>query len=134
MKCDYCQSTEQTGERCGKCGAPLPKGDTKRLEPFFYRGYIVWDMLDYARDVYITQFWLGEKLIESIEIPRQIMREFVKEGESSLSFIYGLLEVAQGKEEVMRIEEMNSKYPASFEIRRIENEYLQTFRRQMVDK
>ena len=71
MKCEFCKTERQNGEYCDKCGAKLPERKTFdqywKSEPFYYNGYIVYEIRDFSRDLYEVQFWLGMELIERIE-------------------------------------------------------------------
>lgn len=120
MICEYCHSEGQTGKCCSKCGAPT-REEIKRGTPFLYNGYIVWLGRDYSRDTCDVSFYLGERLVQTISVPYRNLREFVPEGCDSMDFFYKLLTVAIGEVEVLRVKEMNTKSPAMFEIRRIEN-------------
>ena len=120
MICEYCHSEGQTEARCNKCGAPT-SAEVKRSTPFLYNGYIVCLGRDYSRDIYEASFFLGERLVQTISVPHRNLRDFVPEGCDSMDFFYKLLTVAIGEVEVLRVKEMNTKNPATFEIRKIEN-------------
>ncbi len=126
MICEYCRTSDQQGANCQKCGAELPHTVSKS-DPFFYNGYIVYVSNEYSSDLLSAYFYLGERLVEVIKIPRRTLREFVNEGEDYMQFFFELFKVSQGETEVLRVQEMNNIYPATFEIRRIENQYLRTF-------
>ena len=126
MICEYCRSEGQTGENCQKCGANLPTAQN-RGERFFYNGYMCYVSHNCAEDAISVYFFLGERLAEVIKIPYITLREFVPEGCEFMPFFYELLKVQIGEVEVCRVQEMNKPYPAMFESRKIENQYLQTF-------
>lgn len=131
MNCQYCQTEGQSGNNCGSCGAPLKKQKDKafpsdwKSEPFFYNGYIVYELRHYQRDTYEVQFWLGMELIERIEIAHQTLKERVHEGCDTMPFFWELFLVARGEQEAMVYYEKNKKYPAMFLITRTENEYIE---------
>lgn len=127
MKCEYCGTHNDGKERCAGCGAPLSHevNETKsvvRSGPDFFNGYIVYWLNNPWEDMLEVQFWLGHDLIERFQVSRTVLRELVPEGQDALPFFWDLLLVAQGEKEVLRIKEKNSKLPATFEIRRVENE------------
>ena len=124
MICEYCRSEGQTGDNCRKCGAKLQTAQN-RGEPFFYNGYMCYACRDFSEDTISVYFFLGERLAEVIKVPHVTLREFVPEGCEFMPFFYELLKVQIGAVEVYRVQEMNKPYPAMFEIRRIENEYLE---------
>lgn len=127
MKCEYCLTDNQSGEYCEKCGAKLPiKKDDYKSEPFFYNGYICYAMRHYEKDSFEVQFWLGRELIQRIDIPREIVDEQVPLYCDKMPFFWDLFLVAQGEKEVLEWQEKNTKYPARFEVRRIENEEKQS--------
>lgn len=126
MKCSYCGSVDkvdETGKFCDKCGAPLPekKDDFWKSEPFFYNGYICYTLENRMMDTCEVQFWLGRDLIERISIPRMVLEVNVEPYEDAMWFFWDLFLVAHGEKEVIEYKEKNNKYPASFEVRRIEN-------------
>jgi hypothetical protein len=124
MKCSYCGTDKQTGDRCEKCGAPISRvkeSDRWKSEPFFYNGYIVYYLREMAEDTFECQFWLGKELIERIRVSRAVLEEHIKLYEDSISFFWDLFLLAQGEKEVLVWQEKNTKYPAMFETRRIEN-------------
>lgn len=125
MRCEYCNQ-ENTSNRktCAHCGAELVErkpADVWRSDPFFYNGYMVYLTRDIASDKVGCCFWLGAQLVERFEVPRITLDMLVPEGTDLMPFFWELLLVAQGEQEVLRIQEQNDKYPATFEIRRIEN-------------
>jgi hypothetical protein len=122
MKCEYCHSENQKGDKCGKCGALLPTMNARTSYPFFYNGYMVYVSREFFRDVLAVYFWLGERLIEKVEIPQPTLDEFVKEGEDFMPFFYELLKVARGENEVLNIRALNDKPGVRYEIRRIEEQ------------
>lgn len=129
MNCLYCgRKNDPSLTHCAFCGAELKKVDAKQEDrkygPTFYNGYIVYFIEDWSRCMARVQFWLGVTLVDTIEYNREIAREFVAECEDPMPFIFKLFELSQGKEEVIKVQERNKEYPASFEIRRIENEEL----------
>jgi hypothetical protein len=123
MNCEYCGANDQKEKNCSKCGAPIPekKQDVWKSEPFFYNGYICYTMRDYATDTAEVQFWLGRELIERIVVPLEIVRQRVPDGYDAMGFFWDLFLVAHGEKDVLEWKEKNDKYPASFEVRRIEN-------------
>lgn len=128
MRCEYCLSKSQEGEICGRCGAPLNGGsqvkntlEILKSEPFFYNGYICYSLHDQVNDTVEVQFWLGHDLIERIMVNRDILKYHVPENFDSMAFFWDLFLLAQGEKEVLEIKEKNSVYPATFEVRRVEN-------------
>ena len=124
MKCEYCGSDNQKGELCDKCGAKMPiahKSDIWKSDPFFYNGYIVYCLRDMANDTFECQFWLGMELLERIKVSRVVLDEHVKPYEDAVPFFWDLFLLAHGEKEVLIWQEKNTKYPATFEVRRIEN-------------
>lgn len=127
MKCEYCGTERQSGEYCEKCGAKLPEQKTldqhmHKSEPFFYNGYIVYYLRNYASDTYEAQFWLGMDLVERIVITYSVLSERVPENCDPMPFFWDLFMLAHGEKDVIEYQEKNNKYPARFEIRRIENQ------------
>lgn len=124
MKCEYCQKQNKAGVTyCEFCGAELRerKADMWKSEPFFYNGYICYTLLDHLTDSREVQFWLGQELIERIVVPAAVLEKRVKECESVMPFFWELFQLARGEKEVLEFQELNEKYPATFEVRRIEN-------------
>lgn len=127
MRCEYCHSDKQEGGNCSRCGAPLPEknaeypADPWKSEPFFYNGYICYSLRHYEIDAVEVQFWLGMELIERIEVTSDLVRKWTPEGYDYMSFFWDLFLLAHGDIEVLKYQEKNNKYPAMFEIRRIEN-------------
>lgn len=121
MKCNYCGTENLSEGTCPKCGASITKPDFQKSEPFFYNGYICYSLRYLERDTREVQFWLGNQLVERIEFTLEFMKEFIKEWEDAMPFIWELFLLARGEQEVVKYQEMNSIYPATFEIRRIES-------------
>lgn len=123
MKCEYCQSENQSGEICNRCGAKLPKvnNDVWKSEPFFYNGYICYCLKDYSIDSLEVQFWLGLELIERICVTRELIDSRVAPNEDKMSFFWELFLIAHGEKDVLEWQEKNNKYPAVFLITRREN-------------
>lgn len=124
MVCEYCKSTNKAGDACEKCGAKLPQTDIDgfvKSEPFFYNGYICYTLRHPESDTWEVQFWLGAELIERIVVTRQMLDDKVQPYEDPMCFFWELFLVAHGEQEVMTWQEKNDKYPATFEVRRIEN-------------
>lgn len=122
MNCEYCGSDNQKGKTCEKCGAPMPeKPEMSKSEPFFYNGYICYRLREYATDTVEIQFWLGHELIERIVVPLDVLRARVPEYCDTMPFFWDLFLLARGETEVLKYQELNSKFPATFEVRRIEN-------------
>ena len=67
-------------------------------------------------------FFLGERLIESITVDREVYRKFVPKNEDGRAFIWELFKVAQGEQEVARVQAMNERKSPLFEIKRVETE------------
>jgi len=88
---------------------------------FFYNGYICYTLSYPDRDTREVQFWLGRDLIERIEFTRQFLDEWVPNYCDAMPFVWELFLLARGEQEVVIYQERNNKYPASFEITRIEN-------------
>lgn len=130
MKCEYCGTDEQTGKMCDKCGGPLPEKDRGiwKSEPFFYNGYICYTLRESATDICEVQFWLGRELVERIRVSREFLETRILPYEDSMSLFWDLFLVAHGEKEVLEWKERNNKYPATFEVRRIENAELEWMR------
>lgn len=129
MKCEYCLTENKKDTvYCVNCGAKLSnKKDDWKSEPFLYNGYICYMIRHQERESREVQFWLGYELIERIDIPLEIIEYHVKPYEDCMPFFWDLFLVAHGEKEVLEWQEKNNKYPARFEVRRIENpekEYL----------
>jgi len=116
-KCPNCQSQEF--EEPKSWWRPSPEGQS-----IFYNGYVVWVLHDekFWADRCSFYFYLGDKLVETIVLDRDVMRQFVPEGESVMAFVWDLFRVAVGEEEVLRVQEQNKHRPATFEIRRVPSE------------
>ncbi len=122
MDCKYCGTSQDKSAKCIRCGAPAAEENKERKsEPFFYNGYIVYFIKDFARDLLKYQFWLGVTLVETIQIPIDLLRELVPYGYDEMPVIWKLFEMAQGKDEVLKYQTMNKELPAMFEVRHIEN-------------
>ena len=124
--CAFCGQPFE-GITCASCGSVKKEDAPKEQhwqQPFLHKGYIIWAVTEdpWCYDVITYHFFLGETLVETIQITRDLMREFVPEGEPFLPFLWKLLEVAQGKKEVGRVEVMNRREPAMFEFRRVPTE------------
>jgi hypothetical protein len=120
MKCEYCHSEKQDGKWCGKCGAILPTTNERLSHPFFYNGYMTYVVRDFSRDIISVYFWLGDRLVEKIEVPERTLCEFIKDGEDYMPFFYELLKVALGENEVLSVKGINDRQSARYEIRKIE--------------
>jgi hypothetical protein len=123
MKCKYCGTDKQTGNICEKCGAPIMKKnvDVWKSDPFFYNGYICYTLRAQYEDTCEVQFWLGMELIERIKVSRQVLESHVPEYCDSMPFFWDLFLLAHGEKDVIKWQEKNNKYPATLEVRRIEN-------------
>lgn len=132
MECEYCrQPVEKDILNCTNCGAgvvattdvgglmPLPKDEIVWAQPRAYKGYVVWGYSDYFTEIAVYQFWLGDKIIETIELSREMIKQFVPEHQDSIAFAWELFELTQGEEEVLRIAQQNykGKHPATFDIK-----------------
>lgn len=132
MQCPYCLSSKQDGANCDRCGAPM-NTQTKTAEyyrstPEFYNGYIVYWIRDYLTNTVEAQFWLGLELQERIVLTRDALRDFVPEYQDPMPFMWDLFLLAHGEKDVIEYQEKNNKYPARFEVRRIENPERERFR------
>ena len=67
-------------------------------------------------------FYLGERLVESITVGRELVKKFVEHGTQTMGFIWNLFKLAQGEKKVLKVQERNSKEAACFEIRYIPTE------------
>jgi hypothetical protein len=123
MKCEYCGTDNRGAGRCTACGAKLHEKaeEVQKYEPFFYNGYICYQLFDPATEICEVQFWLGRELIERIAVSRDLLRARVPESWDAMSFFWDLFLVAHGETEVLEWQEKNKKYPARFEVRRFEN-------------
>ncbi len=124
MKCEYCGTeNEKSAKKCRACSASIKeeKQDYWKSDPIFYNGYICYFINNFPKDTREVQFWLGRELIERIEVSNQVLEYHVPQGFDFMSFFWELFLVAHGEKEVLEWQEKNTKYPATFEIRRIEN-------------
>lgn len=123
--CQYCDQKKE-GERCANCGATEAKAQDGQRErwhnPYLLHGYIVWECSDWLGDRFSWHFYLGDTLIETITLTRSAYRQFVPEHSDGTEFIWSLFELAQGKEEVLRIQQQNTREPAVFEIRHVKSD------------
>ena len=128
MKCEYCHGESFVDNYCIGCGAKAKdKKQDRKSDPFSYNGYVCYVIHHYENDTCEVQFWLGRELIERIEVDSQVLEHHVKPYEDYMPFFWDLFLVAHGEKEVLEWQEKNTKYPARFEVRRIENpekEYL----------
>jgi len=129
-KCIYCeQRNEPEAVCCNYCAAILPTYSSRldRIDPFFYMGYVVWALREqtFRYDTYSYFFYLGARLVETITVDRDVVKKFVPECSSPMQFIFDLFKLAQGEKRVLKIVEANSRKPATFEIRRVDDEYLE---------
>jgi len=123
MDCKYCGTSQDKSAKCIRCGAPAAEENKERKsEPFFYNGYIVYFIHDFATDLIKCQFWLGVTLIETVQITMDLLEELVPMGYDEMPVFWKLFEVAQGKEEVYKYQAMNRGVPAKFEVRLIVDE------------
>jgi hypothetical protein len=124
VKCEFCGEGQDQKERCGFCGAPLPEKNGQeawvRVEPFYLYGYFVWPEINYAKMSTRFFFYLGDRLVDTMEISRRSIEELVSPGESIDTLLISLLKVSQGEEEVLRIQSRNAERNTLFEIRKIE--------------
>jgi len=128
MNCEYCGTKNKVdSERCTSCGAAIKavndkpqKNDYFSMD--FYNGYVVYRFTRFMTDSIEIQFWLGQELLERFDVSRCILDEHVQEGCDIMPFFWELFLLARGEKEVIYWQEKNNKYPARFEIRRIENE------------
>ena len=123
--CSYCgQKSNPELVCCKYCGAPLPEypWQTWRTEPYFYNGYVVWGLKEnsFMLDRVSYYFYLGERLIDVVMVDTDVIRKFVPEYCDFMGFIFDLFKLSQGKEEVIRVVEVNSIKPATFEIHRLD--------------
>jgi hypothetical protein len=125
MICEYCGHKNEKGVTvCKTCNAPLKAKEeptTQKYRPFLYNGYMLWPEVDWASEKVTMHFWLGDRLVESISLTRLALQMLVPEGTSDTHIFWELFKVAQGEEEVLRVQELNKRYPATFEIRRVEH-------------
>lgn len=127
MICQYCGKNHDKFRHCPTCGAPAPeavKPDDRGGWYEFINGYIVWFLRDFSRTNLQVYFYLGDRLVEHFDFDMDLVRERLGIGENSPGFgindfIWNLFRLAQGEDEVLRIEEQNKRYPAVFEVRHI---------------
>lgn len=126
VTCEYCgQSQDGQRMKCSECGGQLPKPgtqkpDRERYAPFPYNGYIVWPIRDFARRQEEYHFYLGERLIDVVVLEHELIREFVKEGETVMPLVWSVFLLQQGETEVLRVVEQNTLERKQFEIRLVE--------------
>jgi hypothetical protein len=138
MKCEYCGNPELKADAksCPKCGAPVDAPVTKSVErgaPFYENGFMVWPERDWSRDILTLGFWAGDRLLERISIDRELLHQLVPEGVDPFHIFWELFKVAHGETEVLRLQEQNTRYPATFEVRRIENPQRQEWQHTSLD-
>lgn len=124
--CQYC-GERVTSNVCVGCGSTdlgdIPEERICKGDPFFYNGYIVWRIADFYQDQATYLFYLGDRLVETITLSRDILDQFVPRHCTAMPFIWDLFELAQGEKEVLRVVEQNtSRGPAEFEIRSVLSE------------
>jgi len=135
--CAYCGNMGEQ-DPCMSCGGSYRDARVKaqnreqRWSPYHHNGYMVWpSAVDDFEMILRYYFYLGEQLVETIQFPRQFIYRI--EGYDNFNFnirefVWKLFEIAQGEEEVLRLEERVAEnrgiLPATFEIRRIEPEIL----------
>lgn len=130
MNCEYCGAKNQGGEYCEKCSAKIPeKKDIWKSDPFFYEGYICYAITDYCKRTREIQFWLGRELIQRICLPFEFIDTRIIEAEDPMPLFWDLFLLAQGEKDVIEWQEKNKKYPMRFEVRRIENETVEAWKR-----
>jgi len=132
MRCEYCGSENVEGaDKCAGCGSELvaTQGDTTKGAPFLYRGYMVWPEFSAAfmHDVLKYHFWLGERLVQTIEVNRDVFRQIVPEWEDGTGFLWDLFMLTQNPDQVKIIEEQNKPMPGHFRITYVANEELEYF-------
>ena len=127
-ECGYCfKKIDEALKYCEYCGAPQDKPKEKewRGEPFFHDGYMVWRAEEMMSDILKYYFYLGERLVEVIEVTRGFLYQIeFDECEDIFPFVWELFKIAQGHDEVLKVKEANNISPAIFEIRRIDPETL----------
>lgn len=123
MKCEYCGTDGQTGERCNKCGAIIPKKNENywKSEPFFYNGYLVVYIRNMWKDTLEVQFWLGIEMQCRFEVSHRYMEEIAPEGVDPITFFWDLFLLEKGEKEVLHWKNKNEKPYVRYEIRRIED-------------
>ena len=131
--CAYCGNMTDL-DPCASCGGSYREARVKaqnreqKWSPYHHNGYMVWpSFIDDFESILRYNFYLGEQLIETIQFPRQFIHLIEGADDFSFSlreFVWKLFLVAQGEEEVLRVEAKNSVPPAIFEIKRIEPEKL----------
>lgn len=122
IKCEYCGTEQELQERCSKCSAPMPKKDDIlfKFSPFYYKGYMIWPEGTMFGEITFYHFWLGTQHIHTIKVTRQMIYEYVPEGQSINDFIFGLFSVSIGEREKLEIEKDAYPCPLLFTITRTE--------------
>ena len=124
MKCEYCGAEDKTGAKiCDRCGAKLPERGKEnwKSEPFYYNGFICYQLRNMEADSLETQFWMGCDLVERICLPVEFVKSRCPDGYDIMPLFWDLFLVARGEKQVYEWQEKNAVYPARFEIRRIES-------------
>lgn len=137
MFCEFCGKEQETPGRlyCKFCGAPLPKIVPRKDDGYYFplNGYVVWVIADPARDTRSFYFYRGTQLVEHFEFSRPLLRERMTEYLTTDDLLWQLFLVAQGEKEVLTVMEQDVPYPATFEIRRIENPDRERWRNRQLD-
>ncbi len=117
--CLYCGQESVVGAACPHCGA---SGSTvqpaavqaERGEPFAYNGLIVWPLRDLVRDVVSYQFFLGDRLLETIEVSREVLHELAEQdpGADCMPLIWQMFEIAHGDRDMAILEDNRRRSPA----------------------
>jgi hypothetical protein len=128
--CDFCGQVV-TVDPCPQCGGSVKNGDPKpkerKLNPFFYNGYIVWRAwIDDFESISRYYWYLGDELVQVIQFPQSFIWSITDPNDIKfdfMGFVWKLFLVAQGEEHVLRLDErpdmMRDPRPATFEIRRV---------------
>lgn len=118
--CDYCHLPSKGEGCCPNCQSTSfdsePVGPIREGHPFYYNGYVVWWLENWAHDTAEYLFYLGDTLVERFTVSREVLRAFVPEHCDAMPFIWDLFLLAQGEEEVLRVVEQNTIKPRVFEV------------------
>ena len=67
--CSYCgRAWKEENECCAYCGAPVKVSMIAKYDPFFYEGYIVYQLQDYPRCALEYVFYKGITFIGKVSV------------------------------------------------------------------
>jgi hypothetical protein len=133
VNCNYCGQDVFKDNKCLGCGARShtkePLVTPERRDPFAYNGYIIWPLRDFSRDSITFSFWQGDTHCEDIAFSWEMWRSLNRYGElptvtsndDPMRFVWQMFEIAQGRKDVLVIQEEKKVLPAMFLVCRAEH-------------